>query len=82
MVQVGTFSKLFGDESGIRSFAMDREGALLDLMNTTPDGDFQTYKAEDGAFVRANFFGRDPRTAAMVAGWSDDQVWKFKTRWP
>ena len=59
-------------------FAMDREGALLDLMNTTPDGDFQTYKAEDGAFVRANFFGRDPRTAAMVAGWSDDQVWNLK----
>ena len=59
-------------------FAMDREGALVDLMNRTPDGDFQTYKAEDGAYVRANFFGRDPRTAAMVANWSDDQVWNLK----
>lgn len=59
-------------------FEMDREGALVDLMNRTPDGDFQTYKAEDGAFVRENFFGRDPRTAAMVANWSDDQIWNLK----
>ena len=59
-------------------FAMDNEGALVDLMNKTPDGDFQTYKAENGAFVRANFFGRDPRTAAMVANWNDDQIWNLK----
>ena len=59
-------------------FAMDNEGALVDLMNKTPDGDFQTYKAENGAFVRENFFGRDPRTAAMVAHWSDDQIWNLK----
>jgi pyruvate dehydrogenase E1 component len=43
--------------------AADREGALVDLMNKTPDGDFQTFKSENGAFVRENFFGRDPRTA-------------------
>ena len=59
-------------------FALDNEGALVDLMNKTPDGDFQTYKAENGAFVREHFFGRDPRTAAMVAGWSDDQIWNLK----
>jgi len=58
--------------------AQDREGALVNLMNTTLDGDFQTFKAESGAFVREHFFGRDPRTAAMVAGWSDDQVWGLK----
>ena len=59
-------------------FAMDNEGALVDLMNKTPDGDFQTYKAENGAFVRENFFGKDPRTAAMVKDWSDEKIWALK----
>ncbi len=58
--------------------AQDREGALVQLMNQTPDGDYQTFKAENGAYVREHFFGRDPRTAAMVANWSDDQVWGLK----
>ena len=58
--------------------AQDNDGALVHLMNVTPDGDFQTYKAEDGAFVREHFFGRDPRTAAMVADWSDDQIWRLQ----
>jgi len=58
--------------------AQDREGALVNLMNATLDGDYQTYKAESGQYVRDNFFGRDPRTAAMVASWSNDQVWGLK----
>ncbi|KGA13306.1 hypothetical protein GM50_22635 [freshwater metagenome] len=58
--------------------AQDREGALVNLMNITLDGDYQTYKAESGQYVRDNFFGRDPRTAAMVASWSNDQVWGLK----
>ena len=58
--------------------ANDHEGALRDLMNVTPDGDYQTYKAESGAFVREHFFGRDPRTAAMVADWSDDEIWNLR----
>jgi pyruvate dehydrogenase E1 component len=58
--------------------ARDTDGALVELMNKTPDGDYQTYKTEDGAFVRENFFGRDPRTAALVAGMTDDQVWNLK----
>jgi pyruvate dehydrogenase E1 component len=56
----------------------DTDGALRDLMNSTPDGDFQTFKAESGAYIRENFFGRDPRTAAMVADWSDDKIWALK----
>ena len=56
----------------------DTEGALIDLMNRTPDGDYQTFKAENGAFVRENFFGRDPRTAALVANMTDDEVWSLK----
>ena len=58
--------------------ARDDEGALIQLMNRTPDGDFQTYKAESGAFVRDNFFGRDPRTKSMVADWSDDKIWALR----
>jgi pyruvate dehydrogenase E1 component len=56
----------------------DREGALLELMNRTTDGDYQTFKAESGKYVRENFFGRDPRTAAMVADWSDEKIWALK----
>ena len=55
--------------------ARDSDGALVNLMNRTPDGDYQTYKAEDGAFIRENFFGRDPRTRKMVEGWTDDEIW-------
>jgi pyruvate dehydrogenase E1 component len=55
--------------------AKDTDGALVHLMNTTPDGDFQTYRAEDGAFIREHFFGRDERTAALVKDWSDEEIW-------
>ena len=55
--------------------AADRDGALVNLMNQTPDGDYQTYKAEDGAFVREHFFGRDPRTRKLVEGMSDKEIW-------
>nr|WP_221234095.1 pyruvate dehydrogenase (acetyl-transferring), homodimeric type [Terrimesophilobacter mesophilus] len=58
--------------------AKDTEGALVNLMNQTPDGDYQTYKAESGAYVRENFFGRDPRVAEMVKDYTDDQLWKLK----
>ncbi|NUT52958.1 MAG: pyruvate dehydrogenase (acetyl-transferring), homodimeric type, partial [Saccharothrix sp.] len=56
----------------------DRDGALVNLMNTTPDGDYQTYKANDGAYVKEHFFGRDPRTKELVAPMSDDDVWNLK----
>ena len=58
--------------------AADREGALVNLMNVTPDGDFQTYKAENGGFVRDNFFGRDVRTKELVADWTDEQIWELR----
>ncbi len=56
----------------------DNDGALRDLMNRTPDGDYQTYKAESGAYIRENFFGRDPRTLQMVDHLSDDDIWNLK----
>ncbi len=55
--------------------AADRDGALLNVMNTTADGDYQTFRANDGAYVKEHFFGRDPRTAKMVEDWSDERVW-------
>ncbi|WP_368499635.1 pyruvate dehydrogenase (acetyl-transferring), homodimeric type [Herbiconiux sp. A18JL235] len=58
--------------------ARDSEGALLNLMNTVPDGDFQTYKAESGAYVRENFFGRDPRALELVKDYTDDDIWNLK----
>jgi pyruvate dehydrogenase E1 component len=58
--------------------ARDTEGALLNLMNSTPDGDFQTYKAESGAYVRENFFGRDPRALELVKDYTDEQIWGLR----
>ncbi|MEV4657820.1 pyruvate dehydrogenase (acetyl-transferring), homodimeric type [Micromonospora sp. NPDC049301] len=58
--------------------AADTDGALVNLMNTTTDGDYQTYKAESGAYVREHFFGRDPRTRKMVEPLSDDEIWNLK----
>ena len=46
-------------------------------MNSTPDGQFQTYSTEDGAYVREHFFGGDPRLRAMVEHMSDDQIQKL-----
>ena len=56
----------------------DKDRALVNLMNNTPDGDYQTYKANDGAFVRENFFGRDPRTKQLVENMTDDEIWELK----
>ncbi|MGH3623141.1 MAG: pyruvate dehydrogenase (acetyl-transferring), homodimeric type, partial [Sciscionella sp.] len=56
----------------------DRDGALVNLMNTTLDGDYQTYKANDGAYVRDHFFGRDPRTKELVKNYTDAQIWNLK----
>ncbi|MFL6080653.1 MAG: pyruvate dehydrogenase (acetyl-transferring), homodimeric type, partial [Ornithinibacter sp.] len=55
--------------------AADGDGALTHLMNSTSDGDYQTFRANDGKHVREKFFDRDPRTRKMVADWSDDDIW-------
>src|SRR3954454_9446447 len=43
-------------------------------MNTTPDGQFQKYSVSDGAFIRDDFFGRDPRLRKMVQHLTDEQL--------
>jgi len=58
--------------------ARDKEGALRKLMMDTLDGDYQAFKANDGAFVRKHFFGRDPRTLEMVAKMSDADIWALR----
>ncbi|NLT26937.1 MAG: pyruvate dehydrogenase (acetyl-transferring), homodimeric type, partial [Microbacteriaceae bacterium] len=58
--------------------ARDEHGALLRLMNVTPDGDYQTYKANDGGYVREHFFNRDPRTKQLVQHLSDQEIWNLK----
>ena len=57
--------------------ARDVDGVLVNKMNTTPDGAFQTYSTEDGAYVREAFFGGDPRLRKMVEHMSDQQIEKL-----
>ncbi|HAS8127885.1 TPA: pyruvate dehydrogenase (acetyl-transferring), homodimeric type [Vibrio vulnificus] len=58
--------------------AKDTTGKLLQLMNETIDGDYQTFKSKDGAYVREHFFGKYPETAALVADMTDDQIFALK----
>jgi pyruvate dehydrogenase E1 component len=58
--------------------AADVDGALVNVMNETVDGEYQRYKAENGAFVREHFFGKDPRAAALVADMTDDEIWALR----
>ena len=56
----------------------DSGSELVRIMNETLDGDYQTFKAEDGGFVREHFFGRSAATKDLVAEMSDDQIWGLK----
>ncbi|HWC09601.1 MAG TPA: pyruvate dehydrogenase (acetyl-transferring), homodimeric type [Acidimicrobiales bacterium] len=54
--------------------AQDKDGVLLNKMNTTLDGEYQKYSVESGAYIREHFFGPDPRLRAMVEHLSDDEL--------
>jgi len=58
--------------------ARDKEGVLRKIMMDTLDGDYQAMKANDGAFVRKNFFGRHPKALEMVAKMSDEDIWRLQ----
>jgi pyruvate dehydrogenase E1 component len=55
--------------------AQDDSGVLVRLMTETVDGDYQTYKSRDGAFVREYFFNRYPETRDLVKDWTDEDIW-------
>ena len=57
--------------------AQDVDGVLVNKMNTTPDGQFQTYSVETGEYIREHFFGDDPRLRKMVEHMTGDDISKL-----
>ncbi|MFC0166730.1 pyruvate dehydrogenase (acetyl-transferring), homodimeric type [Pseudoduganella danionis] len=57
--------------------AKDKEGILKKVMMETVDGEYQNYKAKDGAYVRKHFFGKHPKLLEMVANMTDDDIWRL-----
>jgi pyruvate dehydrogenase E1 component len=57
--------------------AKDKTGILLKRMEECVDGEYQTFKSQDGAFVRKHFFGKYPELAEMVSNMSDDDIWRL-----
>jgi pyruvate dehydrogenase E1 component len=57
--------------------ARDKEGLLRRIMEETVDGEYQNFKANDGAFVRKNFFGKHPRVLELVSRMSDEDIWRL-----
>jgi pyruvate dehydrogenase E1 component len=55
----------------------DKEGILQKVMMETVDGEYQNYKAKDGAYVRKHFFGKHPKLLEMVANMTDDDIWRL-----
>jgi pyruvate dehydrogenase E1 component len=55
----------------------DKSGKLVQRMGEVVDGEYQAYKAKDGAFVRKHFFGKYPETAALVADMTDDEIFRL-----
>ncbi|WP_448683235.1 pyruvate dehydrogenase (acetyl-transferring), homodimeric type [Pseudomonas nicosulfuronedens] len=58
-------------------FAKDTAGLLQQRMDEVIDGEYQNYKAKDGAYVREHFFGARPELLEMVKDLSDEEVWKL-----
>ncbi|MGH2694200.1 MAG: pyruvate dehydrogenase (acetyl-transferring), homodimeric type [Actinomycetota bacterium] len=58
--------------------ARDTEGALVNKMNTTLDGEFQKYVVESGGYIREHFFGPDPRLTKLVEHLSDDDLKRLR----
>ena len=60
-----------------RLLAKDKTGLLLKRMEEVVDGEYQTYKSKNGAYVRQYFFGKYPELLALVADMSDDEIWRL-----
>src|SRR5208282_2072933 len=57
--------------------AADTDGRLVRVMEECVDGEYQTFKSRDGAYVREHFFGRDPVLLERVSRMSDDEIWRL-----
>jgi pyruvate dehydrogenase E1 component len=55
--------------------AEDHDGRLVKVMEECVDGEYQTYKSRDGAYVREHFFGKDPVLLDRVSHMSDEEIW-------
>ncbi len=55
--------------------AEDSDGRLVKVMEESVDGEYQTYKSRDGAYVREYFFGKDPVLLERVSHMSDEEIW-------
>ncbi|MDR0481206.1 MAG: pyruvate dehydrogenase (acetyl-transferring), homodimeric type, partial [Gallionellaceae bacterium] len=60
-----------------RLLAKDKSGLLLKRMEEVVDGEYQTYKSKDGAYVRQHFFGKYPELLELVADMTDDEIWRL-----
>jgi pyruvate dehydrogenase E1 component len=58
-------------------FAKDKHGLLPKYMDECVDGEFQTFKSKDGAYVRKHFFGKHPGLKDLVANMTDDDIWRL-----
>ncbi|AZN36717.1 pyruvate dehydrogenase (acetyl-transferring), homodimeric type [Iodobacter ciconiae] len=57
--------------------AQDKKGLLQKRMMEVVDGEYQTYKSKNGAYVREHFFGAYPELLDLVASMSDDDIWRL-----
>jgi pyruvate dehydrogenase E1 component len=54
--------------------ARDKKGILVRRMMECVDGEYQTFKSKDGAYVREHFFNT-PELKELVADYTDDDIW-------
>ena len=57
--------------------AQDKDGLLQKRMEEALDGDYQTYRANSGGYIREHFFGKYPELKDMVARMTDDDIWRL-----
>ncbi|MDQ1486619.1 MAG: pyruvate dehydrogenase component, partial [Actinomycetota bacterium] len=57
-----------------RILAKDVDGALVNKLNSVPDGQLQTYSVESAQYIRDHFFGDDARLRKMIEDLSDGDL--------
>ena len=58
-------------------FLKDTHGLLLKRMEECVDGEYQTFRSKDGAYIRKHFFGKYPELLEMVASMTDEDIWRL-----